>query len=75
MEQYKNIKGTSKVKGYKIEERQITITFLNNEVYQYSYTSAGHEHVETMKLLARAGWGLGAYIEEVAKEGNSKQLA
>jgi len=74
MEKYENIRRTSEVKAYSIEDNAITIAFANGEKYQYSYTSAGQRHVETMKLLARAGWGLGSYIEEIAKEGYARQL-
>ncbi len=69
MEPYENIRRNSEVKAYHIEPKMITIEFTNHEVYQYSYTSAGQRHVETMKLLARAGWGLGSYVQEVAKLG------
>jgi hypothetical protein len=75
MEPYNNISGNSKVRKYRTEEKAISIQFANNEVYEYSYTSAGKHHVERMKLLARAGWGLGSYVEEQAKLGWSKQLA
>lgn len=75
MEPYRNISGRSKVKGYHAEPTDITIEFVNGEIYRYSYSSAGRQHVERMKLLAKAGWGLGAYIEEVTKLGWSRQLA
>ena len=74
MEKYENIRRTSDVRGYRIEANAITIEFVNGEKYLYNYTSAGQRHVETMKLLARAGWGLGSYVEDIAKEGYARQL-
>lgn len=34
----------------------------------------GKHHVETMKLLAASGQGLGEYIENVVKQGYARQL-
>ncbi|MFM1876426.1 MAG: hypothetical protein RL266_2163 [Bacteroidota bacterium] len=74
MQKYRNISGNSTVKAFTAEQASITIEFTNGEVYEYSYSSAGKHHVETMKLLAKAGYGLGSYIEEVVEMGWSRQL-
>lgn len=74
MEHYKCIVPGCNVKRYQIDSKQITIQFNNNEVYQYTYTSAGKKHIETMKLLAQAGWGLDTYIDQVVKQGYARQL-
>lgn len=74
MEDYHHITGNTPIKRYAIDSEHITVQFKNNEVYQYSYASAGKHHIETMKLLAKAGWGLESYIEHVVKQGYSRQL-
>ena len=75
MEKYNCILPNSTVMAFHIQHEFITVQFKNNEQYQYSYRSAGKNHIETMKLLARAGWGLDTYIEQVVKHGYAKQLA
>lgn len=74
MNQYKNISGSSIVKGYSIQVHSIIVYFQNGEAFEYSYASAGKHHVETMKLLAQAGWGLGSYIDQVTRFGYARQL-
>lgn len=74
MDDYRNISGNSTVRRYSQDERSITIQFQNGEVYEYTYASAGKRHVETMKLLAKAGWGLGTYIDQVTRYGYARQL-
>jgi hypothetical protein len=74
MEQYKNLSGSSPVSAFKAHAKRIVISFQNGESYEYTYGSAGKQHIETMKLLAQAGWGLGSYLEQRAKDGYSRQL-
>lgn len=74
MENYRNISGNSTVRGYQMQPNGITIHFQNGDVFEYNYASAGKHHVETMKLLAQAGWGLGSYIDQVTRFGYARQL-
>lgn len=74
LKDYRNISGGSSVKRYRIDVHSITVQFQNGEMFEYSYASAGRRHVETMKLLAQAGWGLGSYIDQVVKYGYARQL-
>ena len=62
-EQYKNLNGNSNVESYMIGEDFIAVKFNGTpKVYVYSYASAGRDHVEYMKVLARKGSGLNSYI-------------
>ena len=60
-------KTDSGVTAYKIERDNIKVVF-GDMVYTYSYQSAGKEHVENMKQLARHGAGLSTYISKNVKE-------
>ncbi|MFB9241404.1 hypothetical protein IV454_07600 [Massilia antarctica] len=61
---YANLSGDSGVRAYRIGARQITVRFAGGAEYVYTHASAGREHVEAMKLLARAGRGLATYISQ-----------
>ena len=61
MNRYLNIGGNSNVIGYEIGYYFIDIMF-PGKTYRYSYLSAGVNNVETMKELARAGYGLNSFI-------------
>ena len=69
MERYSNRSGNSPVTNYQIEESSITVWFKgSSRSYTYSYSGkAGRMHVETMKVLARSGSGLSAYITRNVK--------
>lgn len=62
MEIYRDADGDSGVKEYQIGDDQILVRFRNGVIYTYTYASAGSGPIETMKVLARAGNGLNAYI-------------
>ena len=63
MEGYLNRSGNSPVTYFKIEDDIITVWFKGAaRSYTYSYRKAGRMHVENMKVLARNGSGLSAYI-------------
>jgi hypothetical protein len=64
MERYLNISGNSPITNYQIENDRITVWFKGaKRTYSYSYTGrAGITHVDNMKLLAKRGSGLSAYI-------------
>lgn len=67
MERYANKSGNSPITYYQIEEDRITVWFKGGKAYTYSYRKAGKGHVETMKSLARSGFGLSAYITRNVK--------
>ena len=63
MIEYKNINHDSNVEAYSIGLDYIDVKFFGTaKVYRYSYRSAGREHVEKMKTLAKQGDGLNSYI-------------
>ena len=64
---YKNLRGNSPVIGYEIEPTRINVMFKSGRSYSYSYESAGSYNVEQMKILARKGAGLSAYITRNAR--------
>lgn len=60
---YNNLGGNSNVECYEISNEYIAVKFYGTEkVYRYSYGSAGKFHVDTMKKLAKQGYGLNSYI-------------
>lgn len=69
METYKNINRDSNVTHYEIGDTYIRVKFNGTaKIYSYSYFGkAGRFHVDTMKILARAGDGLNAYINRNVK--------
>ncbi len=62
MERYKNLSGKSPITHYQIEDDRIIVQFDTGKSYSYSYRKAGRNNVELMKVLARKGKGLSAYI-------------
>lgn len=68
MESYKNSSGISGVSAFEIQEENILVEFNRDRIYRYTYSSAGKEHVEKMKKLAREGKGLSTYISQNVKE-------
>lgn len=65
---YKDIDGDSSVYAYELGPDYIDVQFeRTSKVYRYSYQSAGRDNVERMKVLADAGNGLNAYINEYVK--------
>lgn len=63
MKQYGNGRGNSQILSYAITDKSIQILLRGGLEYTYTYTSAGEEHVERMKSLAQAGYGLEEYIQ------------
>lgn len=74
MKPYKNLSGDSGVVAYDIGEEHIDVQFRHGEAYRYDYPSAGAEHIENMKLLARAGRGLSTYISRYVKDRYGSKL-
>lgn len=64
---YGNLRGNSPIIGYEIEPTRIYVMFKGGRIYSYSYESAGSYNVEQMKILAREGAGLSAYITRNAR--------
>lgn len=76
MPTYGNLDGDSGAVRYEYGADWIEVEFQRGRerFYTYTYTSAGREHVEQMKMLADAGDGLNAYINKyVAKRYASKR--
>ncbi len=69
MKLYPDKSGNSGVRAYECGEDFILVLFRHDdEVYRYSYASAGREHVERMKELAEKGKGLATYINRYTSE-------
>ncbi|HUW07524.1 MAG TPA: hypothetical protein VMW01_14850 [Williamwhitmania sp.] len=64
MEKYLNRRGNSQVTHFQIEDERIIVWFKGGKLYSYSYSKAGKHHVEQMKLLAKSGNSLSAYITQ-----------
>ena len=68
MQPYKNKSNDSGVSHYHIGKEEIHIQFKgNSDVYIYTYELSGKRHIEQMKILAKAGKGLGTYISQHAE--------
>lgn len=74
MEKYKDIDGDSGICGYEIKEDSISVEFNDGAVYIYTYESAGKTNIEKMKILARSGEGLNAFINKHTKENYAARL-
>jgi len=65
MEVYKNKNGDSGITHFELGEDHIQIKFQGKPWrYLYSDELNGKSHIEKMKVLARAGKGLGTYISQ-----------
>jgi hypothetical protein len=67
MEHYLNIDGDSGVSGYEIGVDFIRVQFSTGSIYLYTYSSAGQDKIEQMKVLAQTGNGLNAFISTRAR--------
>ena len=69
MERYLNKSGNSPITYYQIEDDSITVWFKGaQKSYVFSYSGqAGRTNVENMKVLAKSGSGLSAYITKNVK--------
>jgi len=69
MQKYANLSGNSGVVGFEIYPTSIDVKFIkSNRIYKYSYSSAGKQHVEKMKILALSGKGLSGYISQNVRD-------
>jgi hypothetical protein len=65
MNKYASTSGKqSGVTGYETGDDFISVRFQDNTVYKYTCNSAGSEHIESMKQLAKAQNGLSTYISQ-----------
>jgi hypothetical protein len=63
------------VEAYAIEARAITIRFRGGATYRYTHAVTGREDVETMKDLALAGRGLGAFVSTRVRRRYASKVA
>ena len=68
MELYKNNNGESGVNAYEYGSDYIRVRFSTGAEYLYTYQSAGVENIEHMKVLAKNGAGLNAFINRVVRK-------
>ena len=64
MDRYSDIDRDSGVVLYETGPDFIRVQFSDGSTYLYTYRSAGQRHVEAMKILAKRGDGLNAYIND-----------
>lgn len=65
MKKYKDKSGKSGVTEYDFGYDWIDVVFKgNNEVYRYTYKSAGKDHIGAMKEISVNGQGLSTYISQ-----------
>jgi hypothetical protein len=74
MTPYKDLKGNSGVVAYEIGDRSIIVEFRHHDRYVYDYSRPGHDHVETMKKLAREGRDLSTYISKNVRKQFARKL-
>lgn len=73
MQSYSDLGGNSGVEAFEIGADYIKVLFkTSSKVYTYSYSSAGREKVEQMKILALQGHGLNSYIMRYARNDYEK---
>ena len=75
MERYRNLQGNSGIESYSFGRDSIIITFRSGDTYKYNYAVTGKEHIQNMKILARAGRGLSTYISRYVKDRYAEQLS
>ena len=64
-----NERSTKGVKAYEVGEDYIIISFHNGSYdYKFTHESVGKGVVEVMKLLAKEGRGLGAYLSTQVRD-------
>ncbi|GAB1360150.1 hypothetical protein MASR1M31_19490 [Porphyromonadaceae bacterium] len=68
MTSYKDIDNDSGVAAYKYGDDFIRVRFKSGDTYLYTYESAGVKNVESMKILAKEGDGLNAFINTYVRK-------
>lgn len=74
MKTYKNIGGNSGVIAYDYGPNWIQVKFRDESIYEYTYSSAGANNVDSMKRLADSGEGLNAFINTTVRKLYSRRL-
>ncbi len=64
MTEYKNLSEESGVTHYEILTDGIRVQWIGGDVYYYSVSSTGSNHIAEMKRLAQKGRGLATYISQ-----------
>lgn len=74
-ERYQDKAGDSGVAAYEILPDGIVLEFkVDGRRYLYSYAKPGKEHVEEMKVLAKAGKGLATYVNRFVRDNYELRL-
>ena len=73
MQLYQNLSGDSGIANYEIGADYIKVRFRNGPLYVYTYQSAGRNIIEQMKMLAKAGQGLGTFISTIVRNAYSSK--
>lgn len=74
MKRYRNRDGHSGVTAYELGADFIRLRFVNGEVYEYTDAATGHEHVQSMQVLARVGEGLATYVSRYVHDAYARKL-
>ena len=74
MEKYANNNGNSAISAYEIGIYYIWVEFTSRGIYEYTYSSAGAHHIETMKSLALSGSGLNRFIKDFVMDKHSQKI-
>lgn len=68
MQRYQNINGDSGIESFEIGDDFIGVRFNDQDVYLYTYKSAGSDNIEQMKKLAQNGRVLCSFINQYVKK-------
>lgn len=74
MERYKNLGGHSSVQAFELGQDSITVEFNDGATYLYDGASTGTTHIDQMKRLACAGYGLNSYIIQCVMKAHVARL-
>ena len=74
MNYYRNLGKNSGIRAYQIATNGLVVQFSDGSVYEYTYSSAGREAIDKMKILAKQGLGLNSYINKKVRKLYSRRL-
>src|SRR5258708_4443652 len=74
MESYRDHSGSAGIAAYEIREEAIVLRFKEGGTYLYDWHKPGWQHVEAMKLRAKAGRGLTSYVNQHVRENYAERL-
>lgn len=75
VERYRTKTNQENIVAYEEGAYGIVLHFLDGSTYLYTLASAGREHIEAMKALAKEGSGLSSYVREHATGVYAKRLS